>query len=267
MSYLKVTIRGKIIYEVFLKNNAITFSTRVVIVINNKMSVELETNLIVARVRSTLKIKHGFINEILDNKISEKEMFFYIGLILRCDFNEKGYTNKVKTLATVTQIIYLATKIHSLATENTGQKRKFKKEVQMPILIGDLLYGEIYDILCKEDSLEFTDDILEYVSTLSLGWINFFEGKISREDLCAIWYGNLGAMALNLMVQVNNEGNVFTNTEEIGLLFGNLFGAKNLNLSDEIINKCFLDLKNALAEVKDPAKRDLLKEYLDEIYE
>lgn len=244
----------------------IILPTKVVILIENKIDLQYEKKLIVAKVKKILNIKNGIINNLLDKKISEKELSFYISLILRCDYSEKGYTDQVKTLALVTQVIYLATKTHSLVYEKTGKKENFKEEVQMPILIGDLLYAVIYDILCKEDFLLFLDDILEYVSNLSLAWISFFENNITKEELCKIWYGDLGVMAMKLLPKLNEEENAFVNRKEIGLLFGNLFGAKNLMLPNETIDKYYKDLKNALMKINDPIKRELLEEYLNEMH-
>ncbi|WP_084053979.1 hypothetical protein [Desulfonispora thiosulfatigenes] len=235
------------------------------ILIENKVDFEFETGLIVDRVKNELKLKNGFIRDILDKDFTDKELTFYIQLILRSGYNREGYTNKIKILAVVTQIIYLATKIHSTAFDVKEGKQEFKKEVQIPILIGDLLYSKIYDILCKEDCLEFLDDILEYISALNLGWINYFEKMITKKELCSIWYGNLSFMALNHVMQINSKETIF-NIKEIGLLFGDLFGAKTLKLPKDLINEYFEDLKNALDLAPNCEKKNFLEQYLNEIY-
>jgi hypothetical protein len=220
---------------------------------SNIRNLDLELSLIIARIYKHLKIKSGISIDIIGKNFSNSDMLFFPQLILLASYGPKGINKKTRTLAVVSQIMYLSTEIHNQIPEKT-KVSNFKSKVQLPILVGDLLYSRFYEILCIEDCIEFFDDFIEYISQLNLNWINYLNNEISLEDICASWYGELAGIVMELAAKTSGLNGYWLKViKRYGYGIGNLFGASKLGLEVNAVNT-YLDIVNEAINLMPPGE-------------
>jgi hypothetical protein len=223
---------------------------------NKLRSLDLELSLVLARIYKYLKIRSGISIDILHSKFSKLDMTFFPLLSLIAGQGSKGITNKNRTLAVVSQIVFLSTEIHNQIPEST-EKSQFAKQVQLPILVGDLLYSRFYEILCKNDCIEYLDYFLDYLSNLNLKWVDYLDQKIEIEELSTSCYGDLGSLVMELNLKTNNNNHYWIKIgKRYGYAIGSLYGASKFKLSEQEIIKYWemvLETINLmpLGEIKD----------------
>lgn len=228
-------------------------------------NLDLELTLITARLYKYLKIKSGVSLDILNVNFSKLDMLFIPQLILLVSQNGKGFNNKTRTLAVVSQIMYLSTEIHNQIPEN--EDTSFRENIQLPILVGDLLYSKFFEILCTEDSIEYLDYFVEYVSQLNENWVEFLDNKISLEDLCLSWYGELGNMVINIASKVNGMNSYWLKVlKRYGFNISCLFGAHKLGLREKNINFYWLEVQEAIKLMPPGELRDKLNNFAHNIF-
>lgn len=222
----------------------------------NVRNLDIEISLILARVYKHLKIKSGMSTDILDTNFSKIDMTFYPYLALLATQGPKGITKKARTLAVVSQIMYLSTEVHNQIPEDCIDEH-FSKRIQLPILVGDLLYSRFYEVLCAEDCIEYLDYYVEYISQLNLKWVDYLQGKISIEEISANWYGEFASLVMELNAKASGFNNYWVKIiKRYGFGLGVLYGSWKLNLSTQEINKCWSIIQKTInlmpsGEIKD----------------
>ncbi|MGI6226561.1 MAG: hypothetical protein ACOYJ1_09925 [Peptococcales bacterium] len=198
----------------------------------NIRNIDLEMSLILARIYKHIRIKSGMSTDILDTNFSKLDMTFYPLLALLAAQGPKGITKKNRTLAVASQIIYLSTEIHNQIPEDCSDNY-FTKQVQLPILVGDLLYSRFYEVLCAEDCIEFLDYYVDYISNLNIKWVDYLQNKISIEDINISWYGEFASLILMLNANVSGFNNYWIKIiKRYGFGLGGLLGVYKLNLNN-----------------------------------
>jgi len=223
---------------------------------SNIRNLDLEISLILARIYKNLKIKSGDSTDILNRNFSKIDMTFFPYLTLLAAQGPKGINKKIRTLAVTTQIMYLSTKIHNKIPEDTLEI-EFTKQVQLPILVGDLLYSRFYEILCTEDCIEYLNYYVEYISQLNLKWVDYLQKKVTIEEITANWYGELASLVMELTAKASGFNNYWVKTiKRYGFGLGTLYGAYKLKLNAQEINKSWSMVQEAInlmppGEIKD----------------
>lgn len=98
---------------------------------------------------------------------------------------------KAKEIGIVSSLVYLSTKIHFLL--NNEDKENFAAKVQFPILLGDLLYGKVIEILSSGSCSAYISDYLIYLQRLNAGTVDYFAKKNAIED---VWQGRYAELAV-----------------------------------------------------------------------
>lgn len=211
----------------------------------NLRNLDLELSLIIARIYKYLKIKSGISLDILNTKFSKLDMTFIPVLSLLAAQSTKGVTNKNRTLAVASQLLFLSTEIHNQIPENPD-KKQFMKDTQLSILVGDLLYSRFYEILNKEDCIEYLDYYLNYISNLNLKWVDYLEQKANIQELSSSCYGELAGLVMELNIKANGGSNYWIKIgKRYGYALGSLFGASKFNFDEGEIFK----IQNMVLEV------------------
>ncbi|KJS88651.1 MAG: hypothetical protein JM58_00520 [Peptococcaceae bacterium BICA1-8] len=233
---------------------------------NNTKALDLEVSLILARIYKNLKLKSGMSTDILDISFSKLDMTFYPYLALLGSQGPKGITKKIRTLAVFSQIMYLSTEIHNRIPEDSTNL-EFTNKVQLPILVGDLLYSKFYEILCTEDCFEYLDYYTEYVTQLNLNWIDYLQHKVSIEDISSCWYGELASMIMELTARTSGFNGYWVKViKRYGFGLGNLFGVYKLGLSAHEINKSWNTVQEAINLMPPGEIKDNLSSFAQNIY-
>lgn len=235
---------------------------------NDLKELDLELSLILARVYKSLKLKKCSSLDILEKNFSQNDLLFFPRLTLLAAQGPKGINNKIRTLAVLIQIIYLSTEIHNRIPENVLDKKKFEKEIQLPILVGDFLYSKFYDILCVEDCIEFLDDFIHFISELNLGWINYLENKLDMKEICNLWYGQLAYLAMDLASRssgLNPHWNKLIS--EYGLAIGYMYGTRKLELSSPELDRAWKNVTSTLNNIPSSKIKEALSLNAFNIYE
>jgi len=233
---------------------------------NITKALDLEISLIIARIYKNLKIKSGMSTDILNKSFSKLDMTFYPYLALVASQGPKGITKKIRTLAVFSQVMYLSTEIHNQIPEDSPNK-EFTNKVQLPILVGDLLYSKFYEILCTEDCFEFLDYYTEYVSQLNLKWIDYLNHKASIEDISSCWYGELAGMIMELTAKTSGFNGYWVKIiKRYGFGLGNLFGGYKLNLSTHEINKSWNTVQEAINLMPPGETKENLNSFAQNLY-
>ncbi|MFZ5943487.1 MAG: hypothetical protein ACOYVD_05220 [Bacillota bacterium] len=226
---------------------------------------DLELTLITARIYKYLKIKSGISIDILNHNFSKTDMLFLPQLILLAAQGPKGISNKIRTLAVISQIMYLSTEIHNQIPEN--ENNLFKEKVQLPILVGDFLYSRFYEILCIEDCYEYLDDFVNYISKLNLDWINYTNNKLTQEELCASWYGELGRLTGELASSTSGFNSYWIKSiKGYGFSMGCIFGAGKMGLNPKTVNNYWNNLQEDINLIPPGDLKDSFSLYAHNVY-
>ncbi|NLT96069.1 MAG: hypothetical protein GXW85_11195 [Clostridia bacterium] len=227
---------------------------------------DLELTLILARVYKYLKINSGISIDILNTKFSKLDMSFYPILALLAAQCSKGLSKKNRTLAVASQVLFLSTEIHNQIPENAG-KNQFAKQIQLPILVGDLLFSRFYEILCKEDCIEYLNHYLDYIANLNHKWVDYLEQKIDIEELSANCYGELASLVMELNMNINSNTNYWTKiVKRYGYAMGNLYGAYKLNLGQKEIIKYWDMVLETIDLMPGGEIKDSFSQFAQELY-
>lgn len=119
-----------------------------------------------------------------------------------------------KELGLVSSLVYLSAKIHYFI--NNEDNEGFAQKVQFPILLGDLLYGKVIEILSRGVGSVYIDDYLAYLQRLNAVTVDYFADKATAEEVIRCRYSDLAALTAELLGAKNTKL-----AAEIGASFAN----------------------------------------------
>lgn len=108
-----------------------------------------------------------------------------------------------KELGLVSSLVYLSAKIHYFI--NNEAKDGFAKKVQFPILLGDLLYGKVIEILSRGVGSVYIDDYLAYLQRLNAVTVDYFADKAAEKDVICCRYSDLAVLTAKLLGAKNTK--------------------------------------------------------------
>ncbi len=105
--------------------------------------------------------------------------------------------DKAEHLGLVSTLVYLSAKIH-FAIDNDEQDN-FPGKMQFPILLGDLLYGKVIEILSTGAYSEYIDDYLGYLQSLNAKEVDYFAQKCALEAVEEAQFAELAVLTARLV--------------------------------------------------------------------
>lgn len=109
--------------------------------------------------------------------------------------------DKAEHLGLVSTLVYLSAKIH-FSIDN-DDKDNFPGKMQFPILLGDLLYGKVIEILSRGSYSEYIDDYLDYLQSLNAKEVDYFAQKYALEAVEEFQFAELAVLTARLVGSKN----------------------------------------------------------------
>jgi geranylgeranyl pyrophosphate synthase len=99
-------------------------------------------------------------------------------------FKQSG--EKIITLASIFQLIFLADKIHKAVpekiSENQPEPLDPRDGAQLPVLVGDYLYGRFFTSLCEGGLLELLKPLADVISIINEGSMFRLKAEAAGDD-------------------------------------------------------------------------------------
>lgn len=124
-----------------------------------------EITAIESRTRQFLRknaIEGLFSREMTENR---ENRLWLPALCLLAAKTAKGTNSKVVQLAGILHVLDYASCLHWSLPDNTGQQDA-KKDIQYPILVGDLLYSRVYMDICRFELQQYLSPLASLISAI-----------------------------------------------------------------------------------------------------
>ena len=165
-------------------------------------------------------IKNKSIWDLAQLNIEAKKRHFYPKLfLLSYSLFKRDVNVKATNMATIIQLIYLASEIHKYEGDKPGY----------PVLVGDYLYSMFFQNLCKYDMIEWLPPLSQTISTMQLGSMERFENntinKTSTLNIISKESAPLGEVSCMLGASfANAPSRVVSSLRGVGFILGLIFG-------------------------------------------
>lgn len=197
-----------------------------------------ETTILLDQSKKFLNDRAGFIPSLIEKNFSKDDLAFYPQLTLMAALDGNKIDETVRTIGILNLMMYISTEIHNKVPIKPVKGKDFYSEIQLPILVGDLLYSKLFNILCKHNLTEYIQDFINYIEPFNIAWINYLENKLSLEELCSKKFGELGRTSILTGLKASKGTEQWAKMMgDYGYALGNIFGARKLMLSQKFIDK------------------------------
>ena len=143
------------------------------------------------------KLKNNDFFGLLNMDFYLKEFIFFPRLMsLLADRNNLD-DSKAQNLGIVSTLVYLSAKIHYSVSEDNNDQ--FASSTQFPILLGDLLYGKVIEVLMSSSCSSFLQDYLRYLQKLNATVVDHLNGDVSEEILNDLRFNELARLSAELL--------------------------------------------------------------------
>jgi len=164
-------------------------------------------------------IKNKSVWDLTQLDIDIQKRHFYPKLfLLSYSLFKRDEDIKVTNMATIIQLIYLASEIHKYE----GDKPEY------PVLVGDYLYSMFFHNLSKHDMTEWLPPLSQTISTMQLGSMERFENNSIKPNTISIISkesASLGEVSCMLGAGLADApSNAVNSLKEIGFTLGLIFG-------------------------------------------
>jgi len=164
-------------------------------------------------------IKNKSVWDLTQLSIEIQKRHFYPKLfLLSYSLFKRDENVKVTNMATIIQLIYLASEIHKYE----GDKPEY------PVLVGDYLFSMFFHNLCKYDMTEWLPPLSQTISTMQLGSMERFENNSIKPNIISIISkesASLGEVSCMLGAGLADApSNAVNSLKEIGFTLGLIFG-------------------------------------------
>ncbi len=124
------------------------------------------------KVEKAFKIKPGHLSKFAHLETESLQKYLHPALVLLSGrlFDYTG--EKLIYLASVVQLIYLASSIHFRIPDEPDENQKSsdpRDDAQLPVLVGDYLYGRFFTGLCEGQILEFLNPLANIIAEMNHG--------------------------------------------------------------------------------------------------
>ncbi|MBQ5863762.1 MAG: hypothetical protein IIW67_08675, partial [Peptococcaceae bacterium] len=139
------------------------------------------------------------------------------GRVVRCD------KARAEEIGLLSQLIYLSSLLHVSITEETSDMEQLRAEKQMPVLLGDLLYGRFISELSETGNSSYLPIYLSYLKEFNANSIDSLEDRTEFD---------MKKAAFLLMVKTNEVFAMVMGHNPLDVLMeGELFFAEEWNVS------------------------------------
>ena len=126
-----------------------------------------------------------------------KEFLFFPRLMNLLASRNNLNDSKARNLGIVSTLVYLSAKIHYSVKDN--KKTTFAADMQFPILLGDLLYGKVIEVLLSGENSDCLNDYLHYLQELNAAVVDHLNGEVNEEALAELRYVKLALLSADLL--------------------------------------------------------------------
>lgn len=143
------------------------------------------------------KLKNNDFFSLLAIDFYLKEFLFFPRLMNLLASRNNLNDNKARNLGIVSTLVYLSAKIHY--SINDDKKTTFAADMQFPILLGDLLYGKVIDVLMSGENSDCLNDYLYYLQELNAAVVDHLNGEVNEKALAELRYVKLALLSADLL--------------------------------------------------------------------
>ncbi|MHB8171384.1 MAG: polyprenyl synthetase family protein [Thermincolia bacterium] len=177
---------------------------------------------------------------------------------------------KVIALSGIIQLIFLASSIHLAVPDEDRQgdieNLDPRDGSQLPVLVGDYLFGKFYSNLCDANILPMLKPLADIICLMNEGSINRRKGeKMGRNsqesmlDIIQKETAELIAGACRLGAQLGQAPEEeIRNASNFGMFFGMAYGLLNQGFNKELVREYAEKAVHELANFKDSPTRKFL---------
>ena len=125
-----------------------------------------------------LRVKDGSIFDLLHHSFVERDFVFFAHLTTYLK-NVTGCTEEdAMVFAKLSELLYLSSLLHFSVAEQTETTEALRAEKQMPVLLGDLLYGKFISALIEHGKSTCLPTYLVYLKQFNVCGVDAQEGRM-----------------------------------------------------------------------------------------
>ena len=144
--------------------------------------------IVVRNLAEALRVKGSSVFELVHHTFYERDFIFFARLtahlskITGCDEKDAMEFGKLS------ELLYLSSLLHFSLTEVTENTEQLRAEKQMPVLLGDLLYGRFITALTESGKTAYLPIYLAYLKHFNVDGVDALEGRIAytMDDAAAL---------------------------------------------------------------------------------
>ncbi len=128
--------------------------------------------------KEALRVKENTIFDLLQHTFYERDFAYFIKLAVHLG-DVTGYDNrKAIKFGELSQLLYLSSLLHYSLTEDTTNTQQLRAEKQMPVLLGDLIYGRFISMLTNTGNTGYLPLYLTYLKVFNANGVEELEGRM-----------------------------------------------------------------------------------------
>ena len=126
-----------------------------------------------------LRVKDSSVFELVHHTFYERDFLYFahlaahLGKMTGCDEKDAMEFGKLS------ELLYLSSLLHFSLTEVTENTAQLRAEKQMPVLLGDLLYGRFITTLTEYKKTAHLPIYLTYLKQFNADGVNALEGRMA----------------------------------------------------------------------------------------
>ncbi|MEG6617597.1 polyprenyl synthetase family protein [Peptococcaceae bacterium 1198_IL3148] len=222
-------------------------------------TIQHELSLVDARINKELMIrKSGHAGQFAHLEFSRLDSIIRPALTILVGKMFSFEKNKLVTLASILQLIYMSSQIHANVTESNQEVNDVRDGCQLPVLVGDYLFGKFFTHLSDHDMLEYLIPLAEIICRVNEGaTLRNQHSKINVNTSQELLYNIIKMETAELFAGCTSLGAKISGAVEadikimyeFGLNFGLGFGLLEQGVSYEYVEKYFSQAENLLKYV------------------
>lgn len=124
-----------------------------------------------------MQVKDSSIFDLLHHTFYERDFIFFAHLAVQLG-NLTGCSEKeALEFGELSELLYLSSLLHFSLTEHTETTEQLRAEKQMPVLLGDLLYGRFISALIKNKKTVCLPIYFSYLKQFNADGVEHLEGR------------------------------------------------------------------------------------------
>ncbi len=125
-----------------------------------------------------LRVKDSSIFELVHHTFYERDFIFFAQLIEHLGKLYDYDKTELIDFAKLSQLLYLSSLLHYSLTEETADEKQLRSKKQMPVLLGDLLYGRFISTLIQTGKSAYLPFYIAYLKQFNLCGVLELEGRL-----------------------------------------------------------------------------------------